>query len=109
MGVEKYTTKQGSFWKVDLELTAPDGKLVRFRKRKVPTREMAEALQAKMRIEAFEGRFFDKPKTSKLTVADVWAALRSRSSAGGTTRRGRRRSRGRAASCATWARSAQPA
>ncbi len=73
MGVEKYRTSQGTFWKVDLELTAPDGKLVRFRKRRVPTREMAEALASKIRVDTFEGRFFDRPKTTTITVADVWS------------------------------------
>ena len=42
--------------------------MVRFRMRKIPTREQAMALVAKKRAETFEVRYFDRPKASKLTV-----------------------------------------
>jgi len=59
---------------VDEWLPLPTGRIVRFRKRKIPTREQAMALVAKARAKAFEGRYFDRPKASKLTVANAWNA-----------------------------------
>src|SRR5262249_47044704 len=49
-----------------------NGQIVRFRKRKIPTKEMATALLAKRRIEIFEGRYFERKEPSKLTVEGVW-------------------------------------
>ena len=74
MGVRKYQAKNGTFWMVDEWLPLPTGQLTRFRKRKIPTREQAMALVAKARAEAFEGRYFDRPKASKLLVEDAWKA-----------------------------------
>jgi integrase len=45
----------------------------RFRKSKIPTREQAQALEAKARAASFEGRFFEVARTPKLTVAEAWA------------------------------------
>lgn len=72
MGVSKYTNSNGTFWKADDWIKLPDGRMKRVRKMKIPTKEQAVALLAKWRAEAFEGRFFDRPKTSKLTVAQLW-------------------------------------
>jgi integrase len=72
MGVSKYSTSSGSFWKADEWVTFPDGTVKRLRKFKIPTKEQAVALAAKWRAEAFEGRFFDRPKVVKLTVAQLW-------------------------------------
>ena len=63
MGVMKYTTCGRSYWMVDEWVTLPDGRSERFRKRKVPTREMAMALAAKVKAEAFEGRFFERTRS----------------------------------------------
>src|SRR5262249_54381867 len=62
MGVEKYTVGGRSFWKVDEWLTLDDQRTVRFRQRKIPTKELALAIVAKKRAEAFEGRFFDRKR-----------------------------------------------
>jgi len=72
MGVSKYTNSIGTFWMADERVTFPDGSIKRLRKFKIPTREQAMALAAKWRAEAFEGRFFDRPKTSRLTVRQAW-------------------------------------
>jgi len=73
MGVEKYAVGGRSFWKVDEWLTLDDQRTVRFRQRKIPTKELALAIVAKKRAEAFEGRYFDRKREPTLTVADVWA------------------------------------
>ena len=74
MGVSKYQSNEKTFWMVDEWFPLPNGRLVRFRKRKIPTREQAMALVAKRRAEAFEGRYFERPKTSKLVVEEAWKA-----------------------------------
>jgi integrase len=73
MGVEKYMIRGRPFWKVDEWLSLADERVVRFRQRKIPTKEMALALIAKKRAEAFEGRFFERRREPTLTVGDVWA------------------------------------
>jgi hypothetical protein len=72
LGVRKYTSKGRTWFKVDVWLTQPDGRLKRFRRSKVPTREQAEALQAKVKAASFEGRFFEMAHAPKLTVAEAW-------------------------------------
>ena len=73
MGVEKYRTRKGVvYWMIDEWLPKPDGTRIRFRQRRIPTREQAMALLAKKRAEAFEDRFFDIRKDSTLTVQDLW-------------------------------------
>jgi integrase len=72
MGVKKYTNKQGTFWKVDMWITLPDGRGERIQRRKIPTRELAVALEAKTRSEAFEGRYFERLRVPKVTVAQLW-------------------------------------
>jgi integrase len=76
MGVAvKYSVRGKTYWKVDEWLKLPDGRVVRFRMRKIPTREQAEMLIAKRKAEAFEGRFFDRARTPTLTVAEAWEAF----------------------------------
>ena len=72
MGVRKYTNKRGSFFRIDVSVTLPDGRGKRILKRKIPTREQALALEAKIRAEAFEGRFFDRLRVPKVTVTQLW-------------------------------------
>jgi hypothetical protein len=74
LGVSKYQSNEKTFWMVDEWFPLPNGRLVRFRKRKIPTREQAMALVAKRRAEAFEGRYLERPKTSKLVVEQAWKA-----------------------------------
>jgi len=73
MGVRKYINKGVTYWQVDETLTMPDGTESRFRKRRIPTKELAQALVAKAKSAAFEGRFFEKLKPCLLTVAEAWA------------------------------------
>ena len=72
MGVNKYNAHGRTFWMVDEWLELPDGQRVRFRQRGIPTKELAVTLVAKRRTEAFEGRYFDRVKPSRLTVAQAW-------------------------------------
>jgi integrase len=69
MGVRKYSSRGKTYYRVDSWLTRPDGTLFRFRQGKIPSKEMAEALLAKAKAQSFEGRFFDKRKERKHTVA----------------------------------------
>jgi len=73
MGVIKYESRGRSFWQVDETLVMPDGREVRLRKRKIPTKEQAVAFVAKARADAFEGRYFERLEKPKLTVAEAWA------------------------------------
>ena len=73
MGVEKYTTRKGvTYWMVDEWLPMPDGTRIRYRQRRLPTKEQAMALLAKKRTEAYEDRYFDRRKESTLTLQDLW-------------------------------------
>src|SRR5260370_35768757 len=73
-GVTKYKVGRTILWKVDVWLKLPDQSVIRFRPPKIPTREQAEALAAKRRAEAFEGRYFRRVKAVPLTVRDAWKA-----------------------------------
>ena len=73
MGVIKYESRGRSFWQVDETLVMPDGREVRLRKRRIPTKEQAVAFVAKARADAFEGRYFERLEKPKLTVAEAWA------------------------------------
>ncbi|HTP24062.1 MAG TPA: site-specific integrase [Anaeromyxobacteraceae bacterium] len=72
MGVMKYESRGRLFWQVDETLVMPDGREVRMRKRRIPTKELAVALVAKARADAFEGRYFERLEKPKLTVAEAW-------------------------------------
>ena len=72
MGVTDYKSGGRKYWFVDEWVTLPDGRVKRFRKRKVPTREMAMALAAKVKAEAFEGRFFERTRPVTFTVEEAW-------------------------------------
>ena len=73
MGVIKYESRGRSFWQVDETLVMPDGRAVRLRKRRIPTKEQAVAFVSKARANAFEGRYFERLEKPKLTVAEAWA------------------------------------
>ena len=77
MGVKKYKAHGKVLWMIDEWLTLQDGKRTRFRPRAIPTKEAALALLAKARIDAFEGRFFDRVETEPdYTVSEAWEAYR---------------------------------
>ncbi len=73
MGVSKYTARGRTWWRVDEWLTLPDGKLIRYRKKRIPTKEQAGVLAAKKKAEAFEGQFFARQKREVTkTVKELW-------------------------------------
>jgi len=74
MGVSKYVARGKIWWRVDEWLAQPDGKFVRYRKKRIPTKEQAVACATKVKAESFEGRFFDRLRTPTCTVADLWNA-----------------------------------
>jgi len=74
MGVTKYQSNGRTLWRVDEWLSVPDGPPVRYRRAKIPTREQAVALAAKVKTEAFEGSFFARHRLSMLSVRQAWAA-----------------------------------
>jgi integrase len=74
MGVKAYKSRGKTYYRVDGWMLRPDGTPVRFRQSKIPTREMAMALEAKTRAEFFEGRYFDRRKEVRRTVEDVLVA-----------------------------------
>ena len=77
MGVKKYQARGRVFWEVDEWLPLPDGRRHRYRQRKIPTKEAAKALIAKARIDAFEGRFFDRAEPDPdCTVSEAWSAYK---------------------------------
>lgn len=73
MGVEKYTTPGGkTAWMVDLTAKLPNGREVRFRKRKIPTKEQAKALEAKTLQQIFEDTYFEHRRRDVITVKQLW-------------------------------------
>jgi integrase len=74
MGVIEYEKDGQTLFAVDVWLKLPNGTSKRFRKKKIPTREHAEMLLAKLQIDAFEGRWFDRQLEATTTVEDCWKA-----------------------------------
>jgi integrase len=72
MGVSKYTVRGKVRWRVDSYVQLPDGTVNRIRKKRIPTREQAEAHERKMLVEAYEGRHFDRVKEQTATVNELW-------------------------------------
>jgi integrase len=70
--VRKHSVRGGTYWRLDEWITGADGVRRRIRQSKIPTRELAVALAAKIKAEAFEGRFFDRAKAHKATVRQLW-------------------------------------
>lgn len=62
MGVKPYQSRGKKLYRIDEWLIRPDGTIFRFRQGKIPSKELAETLLAKARVQSFEGRFFDKRK-----------------------------------------------
>jgi len=57
-----------------LWVTLPDGVTKRVRRKRIPTREQAEAFEKKLQVEAYEGRFFDRVREPTETLKDLWLA-----------------------------------
>ena len=77
MGVKSYRDNRGgTSWRIDVWATLPDGRSKRIQKRRIPTKEQAVALEARIRAEAFEGRFFERLTVPKVTVAQLWELWR---------------------------------
>lgn len=74
MGVIQYEKEGQTLFAVDVWLQLPNGTKHRVRQKKIPTRELADMLVAKLKIDAFEGRWFDRQLESKTTVEDCWRA-----------------------------------
>jgi integrase len=74
MGVTQYEKEGQTLYAIDVWLKLPNGINKRFRQKKIPTQEHAEMLLAKLQIDAFEGRWFDRQLESKTTVEDCWKA-----------------------------------
>jgi integrase len=74
MGVKKYESRGRVYFRIDSWLMKPDGTPFRFRQSKIPTREQAVALLAKVRTECFEGRYFDRRKVVHFTVEEILEA-----------------------------------
>ena len=73
MGVRKYQSYGRTLWKVDAWLVRPDGPPIRLRQSKIPTREQAVALEAKLKTDAFEGQFFERHRMATETTAELLA------------------------------------
>ena len=72
MGVKKYRKGTRDYWQLDIWITFPDGRRKRLKKAGIETREMAEALEHKWKSDAFEGRYFNRPQASTLTIRKAW-------------------------------------
>jgi len=71
-GVQFYTDRDGSKkWRVDIWIET-EGQYRRFRKKGIPTKEMAVSIVAKARTEALENRFLGTRTHAVLTVLKAW-------------------------------------
>ena len=74
MGVEKYQADGKSWWRVDAWVIDQEGRRVRFRRKRIPTREQALAVATKVQAESFEGSFLQRKQVLRHTVAELWDA-----------------------------------
>jgi integrase len=72
MGIYSYEADGKKWWGIDVRYKKPDGSDGRIQQRRIPTKEQATSLEAKVKAEAFEGRFFDKRKVLTLSVQEAW-------------------------------------
>ena len=82
MGVIKYESRGRLFWQVDETLVMLDGREVRLRKRRIPTKEQAVALVAKARANAFRGALFRAPREAEAHRCRGMGSLRAHQQAG---------------------------
>lgn len=74
MGVYQYEKDGRTLFGLDVWLRLPNGQMKRVRQKKITTQKHAKMLLAKLEIDAFEGRFFDRQLEAKITVEDCWKA-----------------------------------
>jgi integrase len=73
MGVVKKYEKDGqTLYAIDTWLRLPNGEMKRKRVAKIPTEKHAKMLLAKLQVDAFEGRHFDRQLEAKITVEHCW-------------------------------------
>ena len=73
MGVTPYRLKNGQKrWRADTWIKHRDGTAERFVKHGLPSKEMAQRLLDKVRLDAFEGRHFERQKRERITVKELW-------------------------------------
>ncbi len=72
MGVTRYQADGQTWWRVDAWVVDRDGRHVRFRQKRIPTKEQALAVAAKARTESFEGTFLGRRRLPRHTVAELW-------------------------------------
>lgn len=73
MSVKKYQARGKNFWKVDFYVTTQDGRRKRVQRGRIPTKEMAVAIEAEVRAGTIKGKYFTTGvKSSVRTVSDVW-------------------------------------
>jgi hypothetical protein len=75
MGVTRYQADSQTWWRVDEWVVDRDGRHVRFRKKRIPTKEQALAVAAKARTESFEGTFLGRRRLPRHTVAELWKSF----------------------------------
>jgi integrase len=74
VAIKHYRAKGRNLWRFDTEVVDREGHSRRIRQRAIPTKEQAEALEAKHRSAAFEGRFFDRREAPNYIVEALWQA-----------------------------------
>jgi integrase len=72
MGVTRYQADGHTWWRVDAWVVDRDGRHVRFRKKRIPTKEQALAVAAKTTTASFEGSFLGRARLQRHTVAELW-------------------------------------
>jgi hypothetical protein len=74
MGVYQYEKDGRTLFGIDAWIKLPNGEMKRQRVKKIPTQKHAKMLLAKLEIDAFKGRYFDRQLEAKITVEDTWKA-----------------------------------
>ena len=72
MAVSNYKLGKKTFWKVDFWVRISSGQCRRIQKRKIPSKELATAFEAKARAMQFEGQYFETKRRKLKTVAQLW-------------------------------------
>lgn len=79
MSVSKYKARGVTYWRVDFRVSLPDGSRKRVQRGRIPTKELAQAIESKVRTAVFEGKYFRKFGESDVkTVADAWKVYKVR-------------------------------
>lgn len=71
-GVTEYDRYGETFYRVDIWVDTPEGKKRRVQRSGIPTLALAIKARDKIRTNAFEGSFFDRPQASVLDVRQAW-------------------------------------